>query len=422
MIVINIPLDQIEVPDKRFRNVKKEKALEVAESIRQRGLLNPITVEAKPEGGYRLIAGEHRYFIFRHILKLPTIPASTRESLTELERREIELDENIHRLDMSPAERVDAIAEIHRLKRAKDPNWGRTETAAVVGSSRPTDVTDAIKLSDMMKLFPEIRAAKSVRQMKSMAEAKAANVVRTLDVRKAVKREGSKVAVVSEKIWLGDSVVRIKEIPDEQFRLILTDPPFGVDYDDKVSGTSGTITDYEDSKDSYERILSMASDLYRVLQPDGFLVWFFGMSWYEPCKRAFRAAGFEVDEIPVMWDRSDGKCFTRRPDRWFAKGYDVALHCVKGNPQVIRRGKPNVLRHTPVSTSDRLALVERPISLYREIIERLTVPGEKVADFFVGSGSCPAAAAACGRDFFGIELNEERRAIAINKITANLPK
>ena len=86
----------------------------------------------------------------------------------------------------------------------------------------------------------------------------------------------------------------------------------------------------------------------------------------------------------------------------------------------MQRNKSNIIRVKPVENTERETLVERPMELYAEIIRRLTVEGETVADFFVGSGSCPAAAASLGRDFFGCELDPSRRAYAMNKIKANM--
>jgi len=203
--------------------------------------------------------------------------------------------------------------------------------------------------------------------------------------------------------------------------LVLTDPPFGIGYDNRKAGTDGSMSSYEDSPESYERLLSMAPDLYRVIQADGWLIWFLGISWYERAKRVFREAGFTVDEIPIIWDRTDGHCFTARPDRYFARSYDIALHCIKGNPEVVVRGKPNIIRVKPVGTSERELLVERPVDLYREIIKRLTIKGERIADFFTGSGAVLAAAVAMRRDFFGVEQDRERRATAIAKVQAHIP-
>ena len=203
--------------------------------------------------------------------------------------------------------------------------------------------------------------------------------------------------------------------------MILTDPPFGIGLDSRKEGTIGSISSYIDDDMNYLRYLTMADDLYRVLKPDGWMIWFLGMSWYEHVKMTFISAGFIVDEIPIVWDRTDGKCHTNRPDRYFARGYDIALHCIKGDPQVVERGKPNLIREAPVPNAERELLVERPVDLYRELIQRLTYPKEIIADFFVGSGSILAAAVMTGRDYFGIELDPERRAVAVKKVQAYLP-
>jgi len=80
------------------------------------------------------------------------------------------------------------------------------------------------------------------------------------------------------------------------------------------------------------------------------------------------------------------------------------------------------VRVNPVESSDREALVERPIELYEFFVESLSVPGEKILDLFVGAGGCPAACAKKKRDYLGFEQNPERRAIALNKIKANTPE
>jgi len=165
----------------------------------------------------------------------------------------------------------------------------------------------------------------------------------------------------------------------------------------------------------------MAPDLYRVLHKDGWLVWFFGMTHYELVKKVMRSAGFSVDEIPIVWDRSQGRTFTNVPNKYFTKAYDVALHCFKGDPNIVLKNRPNIIPIPPIEGKERELCVERPVELYEELINRLTIPGQTVADFFVGSGSCPAAAAKLKRNYMGVELNPERRAAAIQKIQAYTP-
>ncbi len=427
--VTDVPVDMIDIPEGRFRRVAetlksrdgKRELDELAESIKQLGLLNPVTVDWTG-GRYRLIAGEHRFYAVRVLLKRPTITVTLRDEMSDYDRRMAELDENIRRRQMSPAERVAAVAELHRIKSETDPTWTQQQTAAMIGSRRQADVSQAVGLDKLVKMFPDqLAKAKSVNQLQSWGQALAAKALRINKVTQDAKTN-PRLATVEERIWLGDSVERVKELPDSFCRLVLTDPPFGVDYDDKVSGTIGSLSDYSDTEEDYERLLSMAPDIYRILKPDGFLIWFFGISWYQRCKEVFSKAGFTVDEIPVVWDRSAGKSWTRRPDKYFSRAYDVALMCIKGDPQIIKRNLPNVIHATPVTTSEREAVVERPIDLYKPFIDRLTVPGEKVVDLFCGAGGVPAACAELRREFFAIEKDPGRRAIAINKVLAHLPK
>jgi len=387
---------------------------ELAESFKKFGQLQPIVLTSENE----LVAGFRRLSAAK-VAGWTDIEVVYREQMTKAEQREIELEENIRRLDMTWLEKANAIAEIDRLKREQNPNWSRDMTAAVAGTNRAADVSDAVKITKLVELFPELKDAKSLAQAQSWALAKVASVVRV----KEVKDNPAEFAEIEEKILLGDSVKVIKSLPAGLFRAIITDPPFGISYDKRKAGTEQSITSYEDSQESYDRILGMASDFYRVIKDDGWLTFFLGPTHYERAKGIFRAAGFTVDEMPVVWDRSDGHCYTARPDRYYARGYDLALHCLKGNPEMslYGRGKHNVLRFEPVPGDERELLVERPVELYQEIIKRLTVEGETIADFFVGSGSVLAAAALLKRNYFGVELDTARRAAAIKKVRAYTP-
>lgn len=419
---LQVPLDQIRVNHERFRlglgeeSAKARVAFdELKDSLRRNGQINPILVTQNPDDSFELVAGFRRLNAARE-LGWDQVEVKVREEMDDYERREIELEENICRLDMSWLEQERAIVELDRIKREHDPSWGQFQTATLIGKHQ-SDISRAKAIVRAVEMFPELAKAKSKSQAFSWAKTRATNASRVIDV----ARKEIEYSLVADKILLGDSVEVIKTFPSEFIDLVLTDPPFGINYEQRIAGTVGEVSSYKDDEESYRRLLRMAPDLFRVIKPSGWLVWFLGISWYEDAKRAFRGAGFVVDEIPIIWDRSDGRTFTSKPDRWFPRGYDIALHCVKGDPKIVRREGSNVIREKPVGSAERDLLVERPIGLYRQIIERLTVPGELVADFFVGSGSCPAAAAASGRDYIGVELDPERRAKAITKIHANTP-
>ena len=394
---------------KRLREIKGVSDLKT--SLELYGQLQPIIIERD----YELVDGLRRLTAARE-LGWTWIDAIFRDQMDELLARTLELEANVQRQDMGWAERTFALAELHRIKQRLNPAWSQATTAQLAGTHQAR-VAEAVMISKMMELFPEIGEAKSLRQALSWSKAKAGLALRVNEVRDA----GPDTTAVADRIILGDSVEIIKQIPDESFNLVLTDPPFGIDYDTRQTGSETTLTTYEDGRENYIRLLSMAPHLYRVIKPDGWLTWFLGVSWYEEVKLVFRAAGFIVCEIPVIWKRDQLRVFTTRPDRYYANGYDMALHCIKGDPQMVQRGKSNILDFPPVSVGDRELAVERPVELYQEIIRRLTVAGESVADFFVGSGAVLAAAASLKRNYFGVELSPERRAVAIQKTLAYTP-
>lgn len=417
MPLLELDPHAIYISPTRFRPADGKAVEERATSIAKFGQLQPILVKLLDTGNYELIAGLHRTEACK--LNGAKVKAITTDEADPILLREMELEENISRLDMHWSDREKAIAELHRMRQTLDPSWTQQKTQQIAKLARQADVADSLKLVEMMKLFPELEDAKSKHQAMSWAKQKASQVMRVQEV----KGNSIDYADIESKIIHGDSVEVIKTIPDHSFHAVITDPPFGIDYGSRKAGTEGSLNSYQDDEESYRKLLSMAPDLYRVIKPNGWLVWFYGMSWYEECKKVFRDAGFTVDELPIIWNRSNGRCHTNRPDRYFSRGYDVALHCFKGEPQMpsYGRGKNNVITVDPVPTQDRDFLVERPVELYEELIQRLTVPGERVADFFVGSGSCPAAAAKTRRDYFGVELSAERRAGAIKKIKAYTP-
>lgn len=109
--VQNLPLDQI-LPN-RYQPRRKfddSDLAQLAESVKQNGLLQPILVRRKGDGFYELIAGERRVRAAR-LAGLTTLPAIVRNSSDE-QAIELALVENLQREDLNPME---AARAYHRL-------------------------------------------------------------------------------------------------------------------------------------------------------------------------------------------------------------------------------------------------------------------------------------------------------------------
>jgi ParB family chromosome partitioning protein len=88
-----------------------EAIAELAASIKQYGILQPLVVTSLPGGGYRIVAGERRWRAAK-LAKLTSVPAIVR-GLKELEELEIALVENVQRVDLSPIEQALSIERLH---------------------------------------------------------------------------------------------------------------------------------------------------------------------------------------------------------------------------------------------------------------------------------------------------------------------
>ena len=137
--VVTLKISQVEPNRKQPRKSFDDEALaELAESIRQHGVLQPILVRPQIFGGYQIVAGERRYRASR-LAGLTEIPAIIRE-LSDSETMQIALIENLQRSDLSPLEEAAGYRAL-----IGDFGFSQEDVARTVGKSRPA-VTNMLRL------------------------------------------------------------------------------------------------------------------------------------------------------------------------------------------------------------------------------------------------------------------------------------
>lgn len=108
-----LQLDDLHANPDQPRQHFDEIALEqLASSIKQYGIIQPLVVSPKTGGGYTIVAGERRYRASK-IAGLKKVPAVVRTS-KELESLEIAIVENVQRVDLSPLEQAESIERLHQ--------------------------------------------------------------------------------------------------------------------------------------------------------------------------------------------------------------------------------------------------------------------------------------------------------------------
>jgi ParB family chromosome partitioning protein len=139
--IIEIELTKLRPnPDQPRKVFDQDKIQELANSIDQHGLIQPISVVSDPENhdGFMIVAGERRYRAHQHLAKT-TIAAI----ITKGNPDEIALIENIQREDLSPIDQAEGLANMMTKH-----GYKQEELARVVGKSRPT-ITELLSLNSL---------------------------------------------------------------------------------------------------------------------------------------------------------------------------------------------------------------------------------------------------------------------------------
>lgn len=149
---VKLSLNEIEPNKDQPRKTFDEKALaELADSIAQHGVIQPLLVRPMPDGSYQLVAGERRWRAARRA-GLTEVPVVIRE-MSDSEMMELALIENLQREDLNPIEEAEGLLQLI-------DTYGLTqETAAArVGRSRPA-VANALRLLSLPSPLLELTRA-----------------------------------------------------------------------------------------------------------------------------------------------------------------------------------------------------------------------------------------------------------------------
>lgn len=145
-VILNI--SEIEPNKGQPRKSFDEKALaELADSIRQHGVITPILVRPLTGGGYQLVAGERRWRAAR-MAGLSEVPVLIKE-LTDAQTMEIALVENLQREDLNPIEEAEGYRSLMDTY-----SLTQDEVAERVNKSRPA-VANAVRLLNLPKAVRE---------------------------------------------------------------------------------------------------------------------------------------------------------------------------------------------------------------------------------------------------------------------------
>jgi len=386
---------------------------DLASSMAKYGLLQPIVIDDK----LNLIAGGRRLTAAKS-LNWTTIPCLLRNEVDEQTSRELELEENIRRKDLTWVEQARLVSEIDALKRAKygsavpgshtESGWDQSDTATAINSSQPS-VSRSLVLARIVEACPEIasEATPFAAMKKFDSELEALE-------RELARRESTSVET---GFVCGDVLFEIENVPDASVDLIIMDPPYGIEMTGQTNRPNYEVHFDDTAPTALDFFFALVPKLRRILKPNGHLYCFAGLKpamdiqtgqespLYWIMTKALTHAGFSPDPIPLAWVKNRGTIcdFSYR----FSFMWEPIIYC--GHPdRALSKFHTNVFPFDSVPGSERTNIMEKPVALLRELIELSTAVGETVYDPCAGSGNTLVAAKAAGRHYAGCEKDHNQ--------------
>jgi len=222
------------------------------------------------------------------------------------------------------------------------------------------------------------------------------------------------------KVHCGDCLKLMKEIPDKSIDLILTDPPYGLNYRSNWGAKTGNLKDYisndkftdyiillEEIRKVFDRIMADNSEAYVFCGGGGGGEPVLAYAWLE-FKEAKR---FKVKNL-LVWDKE----FVGMGWDWrFQYETIFQLQCGKGlNNNTDGSNRANILKCKNVIPQAGEHPIEKPIGLIKQILK--AKPSKIVLDPFLGSGTTAVACKSLKRDYIGIEINPKYVEIAKKRL------
>ena len=162
--IYDIPLSEIDdFPDHPFKVKDDEDMLQLVESVRERGIITPITLRRKEDGRYEIVSG-HRRRRACEIAGLETIPAEIKE-LSRDEAIILMVESNLQRSVILPSEkafsykmRYDALRRVAgaRTDLTGDPVEPRLKTSELVAQETSESASQVKRYIRLTELIPEL--------------------------------------------------------------------------------------------------------------------------------------------------------------------------------------------------------------------------------------------------------------------------
>ena len=208
-----------------------------------------------------------------------------------------------------------------------------------------------------------------------------------------------------DKLICGDALIELEKLEDGSIDIVITDPPYGIDYKSNRSKFEEHVTKEKIKNDGLDEALSLIDStcelLDRKTKPDSHFYFFTG---WQTCPQFREIIGkyFNIKSI-IIWDK--GNHGAGDLDYAWGNRYEMIIFAIKGKrPLQVR--KSDIISVPKVDSSKMIHPTQKPEQVISELLSVSARTADTVCDPFMGSGSAIKAIREFGDlNYIGIELD-----------------
>ena len=220
------------------------------------------------------------------------------------------------------------------------------------------------------------------------------------------------------KLINGDSIIEMEKLEDSSIDLVITDPPYGIDYSSNYSKyddyvTKHTIANDSELSETIELMDKTLEVLHRKTKENAHVYIFTSWKVYPEFKEVV-SKYFDVKNM-IVWNK--GNASMGDLEGSWGNQHELVIFATKGRRKLNTR-KFDIINVNRVPTTKAIHPTQKPEEVIKVMLEASAHSKDTVIDPFMGSGSTIKAIKEYGNlNYIGIELDRERYEKAVSYIS-----
>jgi len=204
------------------------------------------------------------------------------------------------------------------------------------------------------------------------------------------------------KVYQGDCLEVMKDIPDKSIDCVITDPPYGIDYQ-SARRTDKTKWKPKISNDKSPFTI-WTDEAFRVMKDNTGILCFTRWDTEQEFRNALTKSGF-ICKQQIIWDKEVHGMGDLTGD--FAPQHENIIFAHKGRFTFKGKRPKSIFRSQRVTPTELKHPNEKPIDLMEKLVSAITIENDIILDLFAGSGTTGVACQNLNRNFILIEKEPE---------------